>query len=138
MPPGVHSLLPEIRRRYNCDERHFMTGYSGGGFLTHLWLQHHSDQLAGACLGSANYLEYVEKGAVPPKDGGCPVLIVSGSLDSAGKVRIFPQSDQAHQRLRSIGFKQAERRHLEGRDHEAFYELGLELLAKIRAPAKKS
>jgi hypothetical protein len=134
---GLPGAIDEIRQRFSGDERFFMTGYSGGGFLTHYWLQHHSDQLVGACLSSANYAaDLCEPGAIAPADGGCPVLIVSGSRDQAGPPRIFPQSDEAAKRLAAFGFTQVDRRHLENRDHEAFYELGLELLAKCVAKRK--
>jgi hypothetical protein len=133
---GLLSVLAEIRQRFAAQERFFMTGYSGGAFLVHHWLQHRSEQLLGACAGSGNYSSTAEQGAVKPADGGCPVLIVSGSRDQAGPPRIFPQSDQAAKALKDLGFTQVDRRHLENRDHEAFYELGLELLEKITAKKK--
>lgn len=134
---GLASVLSEVRSRFGGEERFFLTGYSGGGMLTYFWLQHHAGQLFGACLASANYWDFCEQGTVPPVDGGCPVLIVSGTLDSAGKERIFPQSDQGTARLKSLGFTQVERRHLTGRDHEAFYELGFEVFENARKAAKK-
>jgi hypothetical protein len=133
---GMLSVLAEVRQRYSGQERYFMTGYSGGGFLLYFWLQHHSDQLLGACAGSSNYHSFLEQGAVKPSDGGCPVLIVSGSKDEAGPPRIFPQSDEALKALQAAGFSQVERKHLENRDHEAYYELGLELLDKVVAKKK--
>jgi hypothetical protein len=133
---GVMSALAEIRQRFSGSERFFLTGYSGGAFLMHFWLQHHVEQLLGACSGSGNYWQWCEQGARTPEAGGCPVLIVSGSKDEAGPPRIFPQSDQAAKRYQDLGFTQVERRHLEGRDHEPFYELGLELLDKITSKKK--
>jgi hypothetical protein len=134
---GLLSLLPEIRRRFSAEERFFMAGYGSGAFILQFWLQHHAEQLLGALSGSGNYYAVlVESDAKSPADGGCPVLIVTGSKDPSGPIRIFPQSDQAAQRLKDIGFTRVERRHLEGRSQEAYFELGLELLDKITAKKK--
>lgn len=134
---GMKSNLAEIRRRFNGDEKFFLTGYSGGGFVLYQWLLHASDQLIGACAGSANYWTYPERDMKKPEDGGCPVLIVTGSLDQAGQERIFPQSAEAAKKLQEFGFKSIDKRHLTGRDHEPFYELGLELLEKSLAASRK-
>jgi hypothetical protein len=134
---GLLAVLAEIRRRYSGEEQFFLTGYSGGAHPLYWWLQHHPEQLVGACGASANYWEGTENGAEPPEGGGCPVLIVTGSKDEAGPPRVFPQSDQAAKRLKELGFTRVERRHLDGRDHEPFYELGLELLDQIMAERKK-
>jgi hypothetical protein len=133
---GLLSVLSEIRRRFSAEEKFFMAGYGSGAFVLQFWLQHHADQLLGACSGSGNYHPFVEQGAVSPANGGCPVLIVTGSKDPSGPIRIFSQSDQAAQRLKDIGFTRVERRHLEGRTQEAYFELGLELLDKIVAKKK--
>lgn len=136
---GMMANLAEIRRRFNAEERFFLTGYSGGGFVLYLWLLHHSEQLLGAAAGSANYWgAFLENGKTDPQGGGCPVLIVTGSNDSAGKERIFPQAEEAAKKLAEFGFKDIDKRHLAGRSHEPFYELGLELLDKlVAARAKK-
>ncbi len=134
---GLESVLAEIRRRYAGEEPFFMTAYSGGGFFLHYWIQHHADQLVGACCASTNYDAWIEFEATNPSNGGCPILIVTGSKDEAGPPRIFPQCDQAEKRLKEMGFTQVERKHLPNRDHEAYFEFGLELLDKIRASAKK-
>lgn len=134
---GLASVLQEIRRRFSGEDEFFMTGYSGGGFLTYAWILHYPETLRGACLASANYMNYVEGDARSPVGPGCPILVVTGAQDSAGEARIFPQSDEGTAALKRLGFQNVERRHLPNRGHESFYELCFELFDSIQSKATK-
>jgi hypothetical protein len=65
------------------------------------------------------------------------VLLVTGSGDQAGPPRIFPLNDEALKKLTDAGFKDVTRIHLDGRDHEPYYELALEHFVKARKGAAK-
>ena len=66
--------------------------------------------------------------------GGPPVLIITGANDTAGEVRIFPQSKQAVAALEGLGFTKIRREHLADRQHEPFTE---EVFAFFRDVLKK-
>lgn len=121
---GIDAILENLRARFRFSEKLMMTGYSGGGMLTHWWITHRPTTLAAAALGSANFYQvHVRGGVVNYDDGGPAIRLFTGTEDSVGTVRIFPQNDEALAYYRQRGIDDVAREHLKGRQHEPFTKL---------------
>ncbi|MAG56039.1 MAG: hypothetical protein CMJ83_07095 [Planctomycetes bacterium] len=117
---GLDDVLAQVTADYATDDRLFWTCWSGGGMLTYWWIHHRPETLRAVAPASPNYWSWCKEGGKASKDGHPPVRIFTGSEDSAGQARIFPQSDEAVVELKKMKLKDVERVHLPGRGHDRF------------------
>ncbi len=123
---GILSVLKDVKSRFSCHDRFFITGFSGGGNPTYLFIFKHPGMLAGAVPCCANFSGQGIK--EQPKEGlDAPVRILTGADDphrqwthgKVGNPGIEPQTDEAEKLLKQWGYSKFERILLPGVGHDA-------------------
>ncbi len=124
--PGLTATLAAVTARFNGERTFYMTGFSGGGFLTYYWLLHRGDDLRAAAPACANFDPALAQAVAAPKDLALPIHVFEGEKDEnrrlvLGKYSpgLDEQNDSAARALSDLGMTKIERTRLPGVGHSS-------------------
>ena len=109
------ALVAHLIKRYNAEDKVYITGFSGGGMACYMMIFKHPDLLAGAAPACANfYRNYLHlRGRFKPDDLNFPIHIITGAKDAYAKQikrkgaalpGIDIQTENALRQLRALGY----------------------------------
>jgi hypothetical protein len=140
---GILSLVGDVTEMFKCPEKFFITGFSGGGNPTYVFIFKHPHRLAGAVPCCANFsgLGIDMKAGPPPQGRDVAIRILTGAEDphrqwthgKVGSPGIEPQTDRAEKLLKEWGYGSYTRSMLPNVKHSA---LQGEVLAFVREKTK--
>ena len=141
--PGVDGLLGEIEALFGGDQGLFLTGFSGGGVYTYWKLIHDPERVLGAVPCCANFANFGSDDVAQAKDGGPPVLILTGENDKHREFThgnkdspgIEPQTDNAVKVLADNGFTRVERRMVKA-GHSPLHDMVWEFVDEVLEGAR--
>ncbi len=132
---GIICILKDVKARFSCNEKFFITGFSGGGNPTYLFVFKHPEMLAGAvpCCGNFSGQGIKDK---PQEGTDVHVRILTGADDphrqwthgQVGSPGIEPQTDAAEKLLKEWGYSKFERIMLPGVGHSPLPEKVIEFI----------
>lgn len=111
---GILNAIKDVQALASCEEKFFITGFSGGGNPTYLFVFKHPGLLAGAVPCCANFSgQGIDLQGGPPSEGlDVAVRILTGENDphrqwthgQVGSPGIEPQTDNAEKLLKKWGY----------------------------------
>jgi poly(3-hydroxybutyrate) depolymerase len=136
---GILCAVRDVTGKFHCFEKFFITGFSGGGNPTYLFVFKHPDKLAGAVPCCANFSGQGLRSAKPPSQGlDMPIHILTGAKDphrewthgKVGSPGIEPQTDAAEKLLKERGYTDVRRTMVPGVGHSALPGKVIEFIAE--------
>jgi len=124
---GLKGLLEVLKERYGASEKFAITGFSGGGNLCYAMTALFHDRILFSAPACANFSGQGFRDARPVEGGGPPVFILTGEKDphrdythgNKAMPGIEPQTDNAVEALKRLGFENVERTMLPGVKHSS-------------------
>jgi len=121
---GLLALLDVLKERYGASDRFAITGFSGGGNLCYAMTVLHPDRVIVSVPACPNFTGAGFADA-KPVEGGPPVRILTGEKDqhrdftfgNKDMPGIEPQTDNAVETLKKLGFTDVTRTMLKGVGH---------------------
>ena len=107
--PGVQAAVKDAQEDWNCEEKFYVTGFSGGGNITWHFIFTHPEMLAGAAPASANFSGLRAEASQAPERETLPIKVLQGEDDPYRKPdSISPldkQWEMAKAQLEANGYK---------------------------------
>jgi hypothetical protein len=128
---GMVQVISDVNRHFGGEEKVFVTGFSGGGNYCYFKLITDPKGVRGAAPACANFSGMGLQGAEGPgPGGGPPVHVFTGEKDEHGQFTfgkkdspgIEPQTDNAMETLKRLGFTDVRRTMVKGAGHSPLQE----------------
>lgn len=124
---GLLSVLEDLKREFNAEDKIFITGFSGGGLMTWRMIFRHPDMLAAAAPCCGNFYISSEVSQAPEREN-LPVHAYQGDKDEYINM-LDQQWDAAKKLCDESGYKNVTREMVPGQGHGNFAKLILDFFS---------